>query len=146
MKNVMTQSDYEYREELKYWLKHFGFDSATCTKGDYYVYLAVDSGDNLVYVGSGKYGRWDHVCSGISHNKELNRLHFSGDRLRIIGLIDQVSKEDSLRFERATIRLMNPSANSKDKVQSSFVRNYGSVWNAYNAVLSKSQVEAILKA
>jgi hypothetical protein len=109
----------------------FGYNINECARGEYYVYLAFNTNDELVYVGSGKGFRDSHVNSGISHNKELNKMHFSGEKLFVHRFLVDVSKEDALRFEKAIIRLMNPAANTIDKVQNSLVRNWGSLLYAY---------------
>lgn len=124
----------DYENNVKWILHSLGYPSHTrdLQTGDYYLYLALD-GDNLVYVGQGKGDRWKHVTSGTSHNKELNRMHFCGQNIYVHTLFDRISQEDSLKLEKLLIRLLNPVANTKDKIKNSFVRNYGSMWYAYCA-------------
>lgn len=146
-KNAPTQEflhAWEYVQELSYWLGDLGIVCGDIIRGSHYVYMAFD-GEQLVYVGSGKGDRCNHVTSGISHNKELNRMHFSGKELFVYKAFERITQAEALRLESVIIKLMNPSANTNCKVHNSFVRNHGSVFNAWSAgKLSNEKVLELL--
>lgn len=123
---------YEYVQELRYWLGVLDITLPPPNTGQHYVYTAFD-GETLVYVGSGKGDRYKHVTSGMSHSKELNRMHFSGRKLYVHLAFERLTQAEALRIESIIIKLMNPEANDKGKVHNSFVRNHGSVFNAWSA-------------
>lgn len=76
----------------------------------YCVYIA-KRGEDIVYIGSGVHGRWEHVTSGVSHSYELNRLHFSGIKLEVSVVLSGLSKKQSLAEEKLLILLHKPPIN-----------------------------------
>lgn len=76
----------------------------------YCVYIA-KRGEDILYIGSGVHGRWEHVTSGVSHSYELNRLHFSGIKLEVSVVLSGLSKKQSLAEEKLLILLHKPPIN-----------------------------------
>lgn len=65
-----------------------------------------------VYIGSGKQDRYEHVKSGKSHNVELNKLFFTEpDKLSVVILRNNLSKEESLELEKNYIQSYEPKFN-----------------------------------
>lgn len=80
-------------------------------RDDYVVYEVLYNND-LVYVGSGKWGRQFHTVSGVSHSYELNKLHFTDPLNVTLSVIkDGMTKEDSLTLEKYIIRTKKPTFN-----------------------------------
>lgn len=131
--------DWEFVQEYKYWCKRYFHKWDNLESGNSYVYFARD-GDKIVYVGSGAKDRWKHVTSGASHNKELNRMHFEGKDIRTVIFKDDISKCAAIKLEKFLIRLLVPHANENDKPSDSFIRNYGSWWNAHSEGKMKEDV------
>lgn len=69
-------------------------------KNDYYVYVAKD-GEDVVYVGSGRGSRVDHVNSGKSHSVEINKHVLTVGTLDVKVVLRNLSKADSLSEEQA---------------------------------------------
>ena len=81
-------------------------------EGQHYVYLARLSGE-IIYVGSGYAKRYLHCRNGRSHNKELNRLYFTGTEVEVVIHKDGLSKEHSLGMEKHLIELLEPYCNKQ---------------------------------
>ena len=66
-----------------------------------------------VYIGSGKQGeRHLHVKSGKSHNPDLNQLFFTDpDNLIVQVLREDLTKEESLEYEKEYIQAIQPKFN-----------------------------------
>lgn len=45
---------------------------------------AVTFNDEVIYIGYGHIGRHRHTVSGISHNYDLNRIHFTEDASKVV--------------------------------------------------------------
>lgn len=70
------------------------------TNQEYYVYVATDEQNNVVYVGSGKGDRIEHVNSGHSHSKVLNKHVLTVGELSVCKVAEGLSKADSLAAEQ----------------------------------------------
>lgn len=123
-------SDHEMREDMLQYSRKYFSKWDNLEDGECYVYVARD-GDNVVYIGSGKKDRYKHVSSGISHNKELNRLFFAGTKLNTFIVKDSLSKGAAEKLEKFLVKFYVPSANENMKPNDSYIRNYGSWYFAY---------------
>jgi hypothetical protein len=81
---------------------------------DYYVYAAKHDG-RVLYIGSGRQARIDHVNSGRSHNREINRHFFTYGPMVVEKLHTQLTRAESLRREVLAIDLLNPPHNVRKK-------------------------------
>lgn len=81
---------------------------------EYYVYVARNEAGKVVYVGSGKGNRLLHVTSGISHNKGLNAMFYSGDKVSVEIAEEGLSQQDALSREQHFIDTLSPSCNRVD--------------------------------
>lgn len=79
----------------------------------YIVYGAVLNGV-VLYIGSGKYGRQGHCCSGRSTCLELNRHFFNGDKIDVIIFEYFSCKQESLNYEAALIKDFKPEYNKQN--------------------------------
>ena len=83
------------------------------------VYRAVDKDGNLLYIGSGRRTRHKHCNSGISHSYELNKMHFNGEFIGVEIIKDNLTKSESVEFEKTLILGLKPAFNKdylcKDK-------------------------------
>lgn len=68
--------------------------------------------DEIVYVGHGKYGRQDHLNSGVSHLYQANKAHFKGLVIDIELHSEGISKEEAVETERKLIQELNPLWNT----------------------------------
>lgn len=77
----------------------------------YIVYHCYSEDGELLYVGAGKEGRESHVTSGVSHNYDLNRLHFSDSVLdvKIVKIFND--KKDAFDCETDMIKTLKPKFN-----------------------------------
>lgn len=89
--------------------------------GDYYVYAAKQAG-RLLYVGMGRQARIDHVNSGRSHNREINRHFFTIGPMVVEKLYTGLTKSEALRRETLTIDLLDPAYNVRKKDFSKLTR------------------------
>lgn len=83
---------------------------------EYYVYVATDEQNNVVYVGSGKGDRIEHVNSGHSHSKALNRHVLTIGELLVHKVAEGLSKADSLATEQVYQDQHNPIHNKNKAV------------------------------
>ena len=82
-----------------------------------YVVYSVTYKDDLLYVGSGAYGRERHACSGCSHLYELNRMHFNGE-IPVVSIIKSFdTSEEALMYEQEVIRKSRPKLNQRNARQ-----------------------------
>lgn len=80
---------------------------------NYYVYTARDSDNNIVYVGSGKGNRINHVNSGCSHSKLINsHVHTYGE-LTTEKVACSLSKNTALELEQDYINRYAPKFNKR---------------------------------
>lgn len=86
---------------------------------EYYVYVAKDADGKVVYVGSGKGARIEHVTSGHSHNSSLNKHVLDGNILVVEKVSDCMSKQDSLEEEQRLQDLHKPKYNKNRAVGAS---------------------------
>ena len=77
---------------------------------NYIVYFVRVEGE-LVYIGSGKYGRQNHCVSGTSHSYDLNRCHHTGIDMCVSIYRKYLTKEESLALEKELIILHQPRFN-----------------------------------
>ena len=99
----------------------------------YIVYTAKLNGE-VVYVGSGAYGRESHVNSGCSHVYEINRLHFKGIKF-IVEVVDRFeTKKESIEVEKSLISQHRPVHNKQyndDVDKSENKRRLVNQWSKY---------------
>lgn len=81
---------------------------------DYYVYAAKHDG-RVLYIGSGRLSRIDHVNSGRSHNREINRHFFTHGAMVVEKLHTELTRAESLRREVLAIDLLDPPYNVRKK-------------------------------
>lgn len=77
----------------------------------YYVYMTSCQGE-IVYIGMGKGDRYLHTISGVSSNKELNRLYFARAKLITEVYRQGLTKEEASMLEKALIAQLNPTCNT----------------------------------
>jgi hypothetical protein len=134
----------EYGEEIAYmalrnlellcFLELIGckFECDGETTGENYVYVAYH-GTEIVYVGSGKGNRCEHVTSGASHNRELNRYYFDDVHLHVQLFATGLSREKALKMETALIKLISPRCNTRDVIYDNLTCEHGNLYNAWQA-------------
>lgn len=89
---------------------------------DYYVYT-LSYYDRLLYVGSGRLNRIDHVLSCKSHNQYLNRfvaIGYLNEGISLIKIKENLTLDESLTIEKDLIFDQCPLFNSQ---------NNGKSWN-----------------
>lgn len=79
-------------------------------KNEYYVYSASVDGE-VIYIGSGKDGRYTHVTSGKSHNEGLNYLYRKGETINVEIVAEGLSKADARAYEQTLIDEHRPPFN-----------------------------------
>lgn len=78
---------------------------------DYIIYEVLYE-NKVVYIGSGKRGREQHVKSGKSHSPDLNRLFFTDpDNIHVNIIREELSKSESLEMEKEYIQATEPIYN-----------------------------------
>lgn len=78
---------------------------------DYIVYEVAYNG-KIVYIGSGRRGRQEHVKSGASHSPDLNRLFFTDpDNIHVTIIRENLTKDESLEMEKGFIQATEPMYN-----------------------------------
>lgn len=107
--------DQEQFQDLHFWFRRCGYVVPREGNGEYYVYIATDEANTIIYIGSGKGERYKHVTSGISHNKMLNKLYFSGETLSVNAYRVDLTKNEAMELERQLTEFTNPAANLKNK-------------------------------
>lgn len=81
----------------------------------YYVYI-VRYKEEIVYIGKGKYRRYEHINSGCSHIYEANRLHHSEGAKFDVDIIHKNSTDESATAkEKELILKHKPKWNSRGK-------------------------------
>lgn len=70
---------------------------------DHIVYCVKDYNGQLRYVGEGKYDRWKHVNSGVSHNFKINEHRFTKGELEVTVLYEGLTKTEALSIEKAIL-------------------------------------------
>jgi len=81
-------------------------------KNNHIVYHVYYNG-KIVYIGSGKEGRENHVNSGHSHNPNLNKHYFTIGALDVRVIITCLTKDQALRREKIDIDCFYPEYNIK---------------------------------
>lgn len=104
----------------------------------YYVYVA-KNGEEICYVGSGVFGRWDHVSSGTSHNYGLNKLHFEGVVLDVQVLSEHDCVKDARSAELVLIKHFSPTYNIKGNTNTQLdrMRESNDFLRTYKALVRK---------
>lgn len=77
---------------------------------NYIVYKVIIE-DEIVYIGSGKFGRENHCNSGVSHSYELNKCHHTGVKMDVVIHKMYLSKKESLVLEKELIKSYQPRFN-----------------------------------
>lgn len=79
----------------------------------FYEIYEVSYKGKIVYIGSGLQGvRHLHVKSGSSHSPDLNRLFFEDPNNLVVQILrDNLTKEESLEYEKEYIQATNPIFN-----------------------------------
>ena len=117
----------------------------------YEVYV-VTFNDVPVYVGYGLLGRHKHTVSGVSHNYDLNKLHFTEDNLKInVRVLKYFEDKEGAKLhesrlieqlkpifnvsETSTIRKSDQSKSWLDKVSDTFLNNKDvDIWEIYDNI------------
>jgi hypothetical protein len=77
---------------------------------EFYVYV-VEFGGVIYYVGKGSKNRYKHVNSGVSGNKELNRLHFLGVTFNVYIAGHGLPEDGAFLLEDCLIEKLKPLYN-----------------------------------
>lgn len=85
-------------------------DKARSSRDDYYVYSVSLDGE-IIYIGKGTSDRYLHPNSGVSHVKEMNKLHFQGITFDV-----KVLKENLTEYEA-------------EYEESQLIKNKTGLWN-----------------
>lgn len=76
------------------------------------VYIATIK-NKIVYIGSGKLNRHQHITSGVSHVYMLNKITFTApNTIKVMVLHSNLTKERSLELEMSLIEEYQPAFNS----------------------------------
>ena len=76
------------------------------------VYIATVK-NKIVYIGSGKLNRHQHITSGVSHVYMLNKITFTApNTIKVMVLHSNLTKERSLELEMTLIEEYQPAFNS----------------------------------
>lgn len=104
----------------------------------HYVYVA-KNGDEICYVGSGLFGRWDHVNSGTSHNYGLNKLHFEGVELEVKVVSEHSCVKDARSAEMLLIKQLLPAHNIKGNTNTQLdrMREFNDFLRSYKVLVKK---------
>lgn len=78
----------------------------------YYIYVVLNTENEVVYIGKGINKRYTHVKSGSSHNKELNRHYFcNGNDLTVKILQYFDNEKEVIKQEEWLIKFLKPIYN-----------------------------------
>ena len=80
-------------------------------KDNLYVVYHVKHKGRVVYIGYGRQGRPNHAISGTSHVYELNRLHHTGEDVKVDVVYSTTNKEDAMELEKQDILNYTPEYN-----------------------------------
>ena len=111
------------------------------------VYIAYGLNNEVLYVGQGNIGRNNHCCSGISHNKHLNRYYFLNGEDDCIKteIYKYVMCETEARdIEKELIEKLFPLYNIEKQIkpESAVYNSFSSVSKMYyDTVMNKYDIE-----
>lgn len=90
-----------------------------------YIVYEVQYKNKIVYIGSGLKGREEHVKSGCSGNKDLNKLYFEdGKNVDVIILREGLTKEESLETEKDFIMASEPIYNKQHNQKNHKIKKF----------------------
>lgn len=78
-----------------------------------YIVYSASIGDELLYIGSGRFGREFHCVSGCSHVYGLNKAHFENLDVEVKVIRKFLTKKESLEIEKSMIKDRKPKYNVK---------------------------------
>ena len=111
------------------------------------VYIAYGLNNEVLYVGQGNIGRNNHCCSGISHNKQLNRYYFlngEGDCIKTEIYKYVMCETEARDIEKELIESLSPLYNIEKQIkpESSMFNSFSSVSRMYyDVVMNKDDIE-----
>jgi hypothetical protein len=97
----------------------------------YIVYTAKHNGE-VVYIGSGAYGREAHINSGCSHVYDINRLHFSGVLFCVEVVGKFATKQESIDREKILILHHKPIYNKMHNTEFGKSASMASIKNRWD--------------
>lgn len=111
------------------------------------VYIAYGLNNEVLYVGQGNIGRNNHCCSGISHNKQLNRYYFlngEGDCIKTEIYKYVMCETEARDIEKELIEKLSPLYNIEKQIkpESAVYNSFSSVSRMYyDIVMNKDDIE-----
>lgn len=111
------------------------------------VYIAYGLNKEVLYVGQGNIGRNNHCCSGISHNKQLNRYYFlngEGDCIKTEIYKYVMCETEAREIEKELIENLSPLYNVEKQIkpESAIFNSFSSVSRMYyDIVMNKDDIE-----
>lgn len=111
------------------------------------VYIAYGLNNEVLYVGQGNIGRNNHCCSGISHNKQLNRYYFlngEGDCIKTEIYKYVMCETEAREIEKELIENLSPLYNVEKQIkpESAVYNSFSSVSRMYyDIVMNKDVIE-----
>lgn len=111
------------------------------------VYIAYGLNNEVLYVGQGNIGRNNHCCSGISHNKQLNRYYFlngEGDCIKTEIYKYVMCETEAREIEKELIENLSPLYNVEKQIkpESAIFNSFSSVSRMYyDIVMNKDDIE-----
>ena len=111
------------------------------------IYIAYGLDGEVLYVGQGNIGRNNHCCSGISHNKHLNRYYFlngEGDCIKTEIHKYVMCETEARDIEKELIENLSPLYNIEKQIkpESAVYNSFSSVSRLYyDIVMNKDNIE-----
>ena len=111
------------------------------------IYIAYGLDGEVLYVGQGNIGRNNHCCSGISHNKHLNRYYFlngEGDCIKTEIYKYVMCEAEACDIEKELIEKLSPLYNVEKQIkpESAVYNSFSSVSRMYyDIVMNKEHTE-----
>ena len=111
------------------------------------VYIAYGLNNEVLYVGQGNIGRNNHCCSGISHNKQLNRYYFlngEGDCIKTEIYKYVMCETEARDIEKELIEKLSPLYNIEKQIkpESAVYNSFSSASRMYyDIVMNKDDIE-----
>lgn len=113
------------------------------------VYIAYGLNNEVLYVGQGNIGRNNHCCSGISHNKQLNRYYFlngEDDCIKTEIYKCVICETEAREIEKELIENLSPLYNIEKQIkpESAAYNSFSSVSRMYyDIVMNKDDIEDV---
>ena len=113
------------------------------------IYIAYGLNNEVLYVGQGNIGRNNHCCSGISHNKQLNRYYFlngEGDCIKTEIYKYVMCETEALVIEKELIEKLSPLYNIEKQIkpESAVYSSFSSVSRIYyDIVMNKEYIKDV---